>query len=108
MAPDFVEALTAVIDAAGLAGRIRFTGVLTGPALAEAYADADLVVLPSRTESYGMAVAEALAHGVPVLAASSTDTHIGSTENETHSLIIHFGTLPIIARTSKSHLRRQA
>jgi glycosyltransferase involved in cell wall biosynthesis len=69
VAPDFVEALTAVIDAAGLAGRIRFAGVLTGAALAEAYADADLVVLPSRTESYGMAVAESLAHGVPVLAA---------------------------------------
>lgn len=66
--PDFVAALTAVIDAAGLAGRIRFAGVLDARALAEAYGEADLVVLPSRSESYGMAVAEALAHGVPVLA----------------------------------------
>jgi len=68
VAPDFVAALTAVIDAAGLAGRIRFAGVLDPRALAEAYGEADLVVLPSRSESYGMAVAEALAHGVPVLA----------------------------------------
>ncbi|MFE4468734.1 glycosyltransferase family 4 protein [Leifsonia sp. NPDC056824] len=66
--PDFVAALTAVIDAAGLAGRIRFAGVLDPRALSEAYGEADLVVLPSRSESYGMAVAEALAHGVPVLA----------------------------------------
>ncbi len=66
--PDFVAALTAVIDAAGLSGRIRFAGVLDPVALSEAYAEADLVVLPSRSESYGMAVAEALAHGVPVLA----------------------------------------
>ncbi|MCI0157972.1 glycosyltransferase family 4 protein [Leifsonia shinshuensis] len=68
--PDFVEALRAEIDAVGLAGRVRFTGVLTGRALEAAYADADLMVLPSRTESYGMAVAEALAHGVPVLATA--------------------------------------
>lgn len=68
VAPDFVAALTAVIDAAGLAGRIRFEGVLDPHALADAYGEADLVVLPSRSESYGMAVAEALAHGVPVLA----------------------------------------
>ncbi|MEY9951805.1 glycosyltransferase family 4 protein [Leifsonia sp. EB34] len=66
--PDFVAALTAVIDAAGLAGRIRFAGVLEPHALSKAYAQADLVVLPSRSESYGMALAEALAHGVPVLA----------------------------------------
>ncbi len=68
--PDFVAALRAEIDAVGLTDRVRFTGVLTGRALEAAYADADLMVLPSRTESYGMAVAEALAHGIPVLATA--------------------------------------
>jgi len=68
--PDFVEALRAQLDAVGLADRVRFAGVLHGSALEAAYAGADLMVLPSRIESYGMAVAEALAHGVPVLATA--------------------------------------
>jgi glycosyltransferase involved in cell wall biosynthesis len=67
VAPDFVDALTAVIEAGGLADRIAFTGVRTGRALEEEWSRADLLVLPSRTESYGMAVAEALARGIPVL-----------------------------------------
>jgi glycosyltransferase involved in cell wall biosynthesis len=66
-APDHVAELRSAIASAGLTGRIEFTGVLTGDALQDAYSRADLVVMPSRSESYGMAVAEALARGIPVL-----------------------------------------
>ncbi|MFG1604598.1 glycosyltransferase family 4 protein [Actinoplanes sp. NPDC049265] len=49
------------------AGRVVFAGPLGGAALDAAYAGADLLVLPSRAETYGMVVTEALARAVPVL-----------------------------------------
>ena len=52
-----------------LNGRVRFTGARIGGDLRAAYAAADLLVLPSRAETYGMVVTEALARGVPVIAA---------------------------------------
>jgi glycosyltransferase involved in cell wall biosynthesis len=53
----------------GLGERVRFPGPRTGAELDRAYAGADLLVLASRAETYGMVVTEALARGVPVLAA---------------------------------------
>ena len=52
----------------GLGDRVRFPGPRTGPELDRAYAAADLLVLASHAETYGMVVTEALARGVPVLA----------------------------------------
>jgi glycosyltransferase involved in cell wall biosynthesis len=53
----------------GLGDRMRFVGPRTGPELERAYAAADLLVLPSRAETYGMVVTEALARGLPVIAS---------------------------------------
>jgi len=47
--------------------RAEFTGVLRGEALAAAYANMDLFVFPSHTDTFGNVVLEALASGVPAL-----------------------------------------
>jgi glycosyltransferase involved in cell wall biosynthesis len=52
----------------GLTGRVRFPGPRTGPELDREYARADLLVLASHAETYGMVVTEALARGLPVIA----------------------------------------
>src|SRR5262249_8342609 len=68
--PVFVKQLQARITWLGYGHRVRLTGVLTGAALSHAYSTADLLVAPSRSETYGMTVIEALAHGLPVIAAA--------------------------------------
>jgi glycosyltransferase involved in cell wall biosynthesis len=47
--------------------RAEFTGVLRGEALSEAYANMDLFVFPSHTDTFGNVVLEALASGVPAV-----------------------------------------
>jgi glycosyltransferase involved in cell wall biosynthesis len=53
----------------GLGDRVCFPGARTGADLERDYAAADLLVLASRSESYGMVVTEALARGLPVVSA---------------------------------------
>jgi glycosyltransferase involved in cell wall biosynthesis/SAM-dependent methyltransferase len=52
----------------GLEDRVAFVGDLDRPALGACYDRADLAVFATQQETYGMAVAEALAHGLPVVA----------------------------------------
>lgn len=51
----------------GLQQQVTFTGMLTGETKEAALGNADLFVLPTHSENFGIAVAEALAHAVPVV-----------------------------------------
>lgn len=66
--PAHVAALRHAIAAQGLEERVTLQDEIPPAALDEAYAAADVFVLPSFHEGYGMALAEAMAHGLPILA----------------------------------------
>ena len=68
--PEFGARIRARAAQYGLAGRLSFVGTRVGPDLAAWYAGADLLVVPSRGETYGMVVTEALARAIPVLATA--------------------------------------
>nr|WP_037780924.1 glycosyltransferase family 4 protein [Streptomyces sp. HGB0020] len=66
--PEYVAHLRQLIKEHGLQDRIELAGPRSGAELDASYAAADLMVLTSYAETYGMAVTEALARGIPVLA----------------------------------------
>ena len=68
--PQFARELQARVTLLGYGRRVRLAGVLSGAALSHLYSTADVLVAPSRAETYGMTVPEALAHGLPVLATA--------------------------------------
>jgi glycosyltransferase involved in cell wall biosynthesis len=69
--PETVARLDEDIVRYGLSDRIEIVGPVPEEDLAELYAEADLFVLPSRFEGYGMAYTEAVTHGVPVVGTNA-------------------------------------
>jgi glycosyltransferase involved in cell wall biosynthesis len=70
-APRTAAALRAQADELGIAAHVAWLGELDEQALTREYARADLFVLATRGETYGMAVAEAIAHGLPVISTTT-------------------------------------
>ena len=68
--PDFADQLRRQVLAAGVEQRVSFAGTCSREEVDKAYAEADVLVVPSRSETYGMVVTEALAHAVPVIACA--------------------------------------
>ncbi|MFS0773192.1 glycosyltransferase family 4 protein [Sphingomonas sp. 1P08PE] len=74
---------------------VHFMGALHGDRLAAAYRSADCFVFPSRTDTFGLVMAEALASGVPVAAFPVpgpidvvTGTNIGALDDDLRSAIV--------------------
>ncbi|MCF6524550.1 glycosyltransferase family 4 protein [Streptomyces sp. JJ36] len=68
--PGYAARLRGLIAECDLADRVHLAGPRTGARLSASYAAADLLVLPSSAETYGMVATEALARGVPVVASA--------------------------------------
>ena len=69
--PNAAEQLKADIERHGLDKRVTVLGAVSEQRLGELYAEADIFTLASRFEGYGMAYAEAIAHGVPVVGTNA-------------------------------------
>jgi glycosyltransferase involved in cell wall biosynthesis len=65
--PATAQTIRATARERGLDGRITFVGAVPSVELARFYDAADVFVMPTFYEGYGMAVAEAVAHGLPVV-----------------------------------------
>jgi glycosyltransferase involved in cell wall biosynthesis len=63
--------LDADISAHGLGGRVSVLGAVSAERIVELFLTSDLFVLASRFEGYGMALAEAIAHGLPVVSTTA-------------------------------------
>lgn len=68
LAPDHAREIAALIAAHDLGDRIHLAGAMNAEAIAAGYAGADAFVTPSHFEGFGMAIAEAVSHGLPVVA----------------------------------------
>jgi glycosyltransferase involved in cell wall biosynthesis len=65
----FAATVRAAAARHGIGDRVIFTGAHLRAEVARDYAASDLLVLPTRSESYGMVITEALARGLPVVAS---------------------------------------
>ena len=65
--PGYREQLVALAAQLGLGDRVTFLGHVEGSAKTRAFAEADCFVLPSAHENFGLAVAEAMAAGLPAI-----------------------------------------
>ena len=72
---DYPNLLKAKVEKLGLQARVEFTGEVFGEARENLFAESDILVAPSYVENFGMVIAEALAHEVPVIAGRGTPWH---------------------------------
>ncbi|MFV0408696.1 MAG: glycosyltransferase family 4 protein [Paracoccus sp. (in: a-proteobacteria)] len=84
---EFVDGLKAKIDAAGLTGRIRFLSELPWEDVVRHYQALDLFAAPARWEGFGLTPLEAMACGVPVVAARVGAFETLIRDGETGSLV---------------------
>ncbi|HUW99504.1 MAG TPA: glycosyltransferase family 4 protein [Phycisphaerae bacterium] len=83
---DMIKRMIELAAAMGIGHRVTFTGFLKGEDLDRVFQMADLYVMPSVSEPFGLAPLEALSHDVPVLISKQS----GVSEVLTHALKVDF------------------
>lgn len=108
--PGFVDRLRDDVREAGLTDRVTFTGPLTGTPLEAVRHGSDLVVSASVRESYGMAVTEGLASGIPVLATAvgGQPEAVGTVEGALPGLLVPAGDPDRLAEALRAWLTDDA
>ncbi|WP_431904477.1 glycosyltransferase family 4 protein [Amycolatopsis thermoflava] len=102
--PAFAARVRDLVARHGLTARVTITGPLTGTALEDAYARAGLLVLPSRSETYGMVVTEALARGIPVLTSVETEALGRAADGSPPGIVVPPGDVDALAGALRSWL----
>jgi phosphatidylinositol alpha 1,6-mannosyltransferase len=84
-------------------------GILRGEALAEAFANMDVFVFPSRTDTFGLVLLEAMASGVPVVVCPQTGARVGVRHGVTgfHAPDLHSLTDSVLQLMSDETLRQR-
>ncbi len=90
----------------GLGRRVRLAGERSAAAVAHAYARAGLFVLASRHEGYGMAFAEALSHGLPIVGLRAGA--VGRTVPRCAGILVRPGDRRALRRALQALLTRPA
>jgi glycosyltransferase involved in cell wall biosynthesis len=83
----------------------HFAGVLRGEALAEAYANMDVLVFPSHTDTFGNVVLEALASGVPAVVTPDGGPKFIVRDGETGFVVPDEGFASAIATLARDRMR---
>lgn len=68
----YLSGLFELVRQLGLGGSVSFRGHVEGKEKSKAFFQSDVCIVPSFTENFGMVVAEALAHGIPVIVSKGT------------------------------------
>ena len=104
--PRTARSIRQLISAARLGGRVTLAGEQPPRMVMRAYRAADLFVLPSLHEGYGMAFAEAMAHGLPIIA--TTAGAIAETVPSEAGLLVRPGDAAALARALRRVITEEA
>ncbi len=70
--PHYTETIRSLIKEMGLSQQVKMVGEAIGEVKKSLFENADITVVPSNKENFGIVITEALAHGVPVIASKGT------------------------------------